>query len=60
VIRREGALVASDEVRKVTLDREAWRERIELMVTANKKVDSSKRETSKIRRVKTRSATVVM
>jgi hypothetical protein len=41
------------------LDRAALRSRIKMIVAANKKLYSSKREASKIRRGKTRSATVV-
>jgi hypothetical protein len=44
-IGRVDALVTSDEeVRKLMLDREAWRSRIKLIVAANKEVESSKRE----------------
>jgi hypothetical protein len=39
--------------------RKAWRSRINMIVAANLKVDSSKKEESKIRRIKTRSAIVV-
>jgi hypothetical protein len=54
-------LVTSDEeVHKLMLDREAWRSRIKTTVANNKEEDSSKREESKIRRIKTRSAIVVM
>jgi hypothetical protein len=42
------------------LDREPWRSRIKMIVAANKEVDSSKREDSKIRRIKTGSAIVVI
>jgi hypothetical protein len=42
------------------LDREAWRSRIKVIVAANKEVDSGKREDRKIRRIKTRSAIVVI
>jgi hypothetical protein len=45
-------------VHKLMLDREAWRSRIKMILAVNKVVDSSKREDSKIRRVKTRSAIV--
>jgi hypothetical protein len=61
-IRRVDGLVTSDEVevRKLMLDREeAWRSRS--CCEVNKEVDSSsKREDSKIRRGKTRSAIVVV
>jgi hypothetical protein len=54
-------LVTSDEeVRKLMLDREAWRSRIKMVVAKNKEVDSSKREESSIRRINTRSAIVVI
>jgi hypothetical protein len=60
-IGRVEELVTSDEeVRKLMLDRETWRSRIKLIVAKNKEVDSSKREDSKIRRIKTRSAIVVI
>jgi hypothetical protein len=62
-IGRVEELVTSDEeVLKLMLDRDAWRgSRIKMIVAKNKKVDcSSKREDSKIRRIKTRSATVVI
>jgi hypothetical protein len=49
-----------DEVRKLMLDREAWRSRIKLIVAVNKEVDSSKREDKKIKCIKTRSATVAI
>jgi hypothetical protein len=56
-----GLLSSDEEVRKVMLDREAWRSRIKMIVAANKEVDSSKRgDTRKIRRIKTRSAIVVI
>jgi hypothetical protein len=56
-----GGLVTSDEeVRELMLDREAWRSRIKMIVAANKEVDSSKREESKIRRINTRSAIIVI
>jgi hypothetical protein len=54
-------LVTSDlEVHKLMLNREAWRSRIEMIVAASKEVDASKREDRKIRRIKTRSAIVVI
>jgi type IV secretory pathway VirD2 relaxase len=60
-IERVGGLVTSDEyVRKLMLDREAWRSRIKMIVSKNKRVDASKREDSKIRRINTRSAIVVI
>jgi fructose-specific phosphotransferase system component IIB len=43
------------------LDREAsWRSRSKVIVAKNKEVDSSKREDSKIMRINTRSAVVVI
>jgi hypothetical protein len=49
------------EVRKLILDRDAWRCRIKMIVAANKEVDCRKREDdSKIRRIKTRCAIVVV
>jgi thiamine biosynthesis lipoprotein ApbE len=60
-IGRVEELVTSDkEVRKLMLDREAWRSRIKMIVAKNKEVDSIKREDSKIRRINTRSAFVVI
>jgi hypothetical protein len=60
-IGRVGGLVTSDEeVRKLMLEKEAWRNRIKMIVAKYREVTSSKREESKIRRVKTRSATVVI
>jgi hypothetical protein len=55
-IGRANGLVTSDEgVRKLMLDREAcWRSRIKMIVAANKEVDSSKRENSKMRRGESR------
>jgi hypothetical protein len=48
-------------VRKLIVDREAWRSRIKMIVAAaNKEVDSSTREDIKIRCIKTRSAIVVI
>jgi hypothetical protein len=59
-----GRLVTSDEeVCKLMLDREAWRSRInrnKIVVAANEKVNSSKREDSQIRHGKNRSAIVVI
>jgi hypothetical protein len=54
--RVDGLATNDEEVRKLMLDgdRESWRGRIKMMVAANKEVDSSKREDSKIRRDKTR------
>jgi hypothetical protein len=53
VIGRVDGLVTSDEeVRKLKLDREAWRSRIKMIVAANKEVDSSKREDRKILKLK--------
>jgi hypothetical protein len=49
-IGRVEELVTSDEeVRKLMLDWEAWRSRMKMIVAANKEIDSSKREDSKIR-----------
>jgi hypothetical protein len=60
-IGRVDGLVTSDkEVRKLMLDRDAWRSRIKIIVAVNKEVDSSKREDRKIRRIKTGSAIVVI
>jgi hypothetical protein len=60
-IGRVDALVTSyEEVRKLMVDREAWRSRIKMIVAANKGVDSSKREDGKIRCIKTRSAIIVI
>jgi hypothetical protein len=46
------------EVRKLILDREARRSRIEVIVAANTKVEYRKREDNEIRRGKTSSAIV--
>jgi hypothetical protein len=46
-------------VRKLMLEREAWRSMIKIIVAVNKEVDSSKREDRNIRRIKTRSAIVI-
>jgi hypothetical protein len=55
------ALVTSDEeVRKLMLEREAWRSRIKMIIAVNKEVDSSKREDRKIRRIKSGSAIVAI
>jgi hypothetical protein len=63
-IGRVNGLVTSDKkVRgKLMLDREAWRSRsrIKMIVAKNIELDASKREDSKVRRVKTRSATVAI
>jgi thiamine biosynthesis lipoprotein ApbE len=57
----EGLVISDEEVRKLMLDREEWRSRIKMIVAANKEVDSSKREDSKIRRINTtRSAIIVI
>jgi hypothetical protein len=58
--RVEGLVTSDEEVRKLMLDREEWRSRIKMRVAVNKEIDSSKREDSKIRRFKTRSAIVVI
>jgi hypothetical protein len=54
----DGLVTSDEEVRKLMLDREAWRSRIKMIVAANKEVDSSNREDSRIRPIKTRSAIV--
>jgi hypothetical protein len=56
----DGLVTSDEEVRKLMLDREAWRSRIKLTVAVNKEVDSSKRENRKIKCIKTRSAIVVI
>jgi hypothetical protein len=59
--RAEGLVTSDEEVRKLVLDREAWQSRIKMIVAKNKEVeDSSKREDSKVRRIKPRSAIVVI
>jgi hypothetical protein len=58
--RVEGLVTSDEEVRKLMLDREAWRSRIKMILAANQEVDSSKREDRKIRRVITGSAIVVI
>jgi hypothetical protein len=47
-------------VHKLMLDREEWRSKIKMIVAVNKEEDSSKRENSKIRRINTRSAIIVI
>jgi hypothetical protein len=54
--RVNGLVTGDEEVRKLMLDREAWRSRIKMIVAANKEVDSDKREDRKIRCIKTRRA----
>jgi hypothetical protein len=54
--RVDGLVISDEEVRKLMLDREAWRSRIKMIVAKNKDVNSSKREEIKIRRVESRSA----
>jgi hypothetical protein len=56
----EGLVTSDEEVRKLMLDREAWRSRIKMIVAANKEVDSISRADRKIRCIKTRSAIVVI
>jgi nuclear transport factor 2 (NTF2) superfamily protein len=58
--RVDGQVTSDEEVRKLMLDEEGWRSRIKMMVAVNKEVDSSLREESKIRRVKTRGAIIVI
>ena len=58
--RVEGLVTSDEEVRMLMLDREAWRVRLKLIVKVNKQLDTSKREESKIRRDKTRSAIVIV
>jgi hypothetical protein len=53
VVTNDGLVTNDEEVRELMWDSEAWR-------CKNKEVDSSKREESKIRRVKTRSAIAVV
>jgi hypothetical protein len=56
-IGRVDVLVTSDEeLRKLMLDREAWRSRVKMIVAANKEIDCSKREDNKAKREKTVSA----
>jgi hypothetical protein len=42
--RVDGPVTSDEEVRKLMLDREAWRSRIKMIVAANKKVDSTSKE----------------
>jgi hypothetical protein len=57
----DGLVTSDEEVRKLILDREAWRSRIKMIKAANKVVDStSKREDRKIRRGKTSSAIAIV
>jgi hypothetical protein len=55
----DGLVTSDEEVRKLSLDRKAWRSKIKMIVAVNKEVDSSKRDGRKIRHIKTRSAIVV-
>jgi hypothetical protein len=48
--RVDGLVTSDEEVHKLTLDREASRSRIKMIVAKNKEVDSSKREDRKTRR----------
>jgi hypothetical protein len=58
--RVDGLVTSDEEVRKLMLDRDAWRSRIKMIVAPNKEVDSSKREGREIRRIKARRAIVVI
>jgi hypothetical protein len=58
--RVDGLVTSDEEVRKLMLDREEWRSRIRMIVAVNKEVGSSKREDSKIKRINTRSAIIVI
>jgi hypothetical protein len=59
--RVDGPVISDEEVRKLILDREAWRSRIKMIVAKKKEVDStSKREDRKTRCIKTGSAIVVI
>jgi hypothetical protein len=40
----DGLVTSDEEERKLMLDREAWRSRIKMIVAANKKVDTSRKE----------------
>jgi hypothetical protein len=46
--RVDGLATSDEEVRKLMLDREAWRSRIKMIVAANREVDSSKSEDRKL------------
>jgi hypothetical protein len=52
-------MTGDKEVRKLMLDREAWRSRIQMIAAVHKKVDSSKRENSKMKRSKTSASVVI-
>jgi hypothetical protein len=56
----DGLVISDKEVRKLMLDREAWRSNIKMIVAKIKEVDASKREDRKTRCIKTRSAIVVV
>jgi hypothetical protein len=60
----DGLVTSDKKVRKLILDREAWRSRQDQddhsSCKSRSTADSSKREDSKIRRIKTRSAIVVV
>jgi hypothetical protein len=48
--RVDGLVASQEEVRKLMQDRTAWRSRINMIVAANQRVDSSRREDCEIRR----------
>jgi hypothetical protein len=50
ILRVDGLVTGDEEVRRLMLDREAWRNRIKMIKAANKEVDSSKRADRKSRR----------
>jgi hypothetical protein len=56
--RVDGLVASQEEVRKLMQDRTAWRSRINMIVAANQRVDSSRREDCEIRRGKTKSAII--
>jgi hypothetical protein len=56
----EGLVTNDEEVRKLMLDREAWRSRINMIVAFNKEEDYIKREDRKTSCINTRSAIVVI
>jgi hypothetical protein len=58
--RVEEQVTSDEEVRKLMLDRKAWRSRIKIIVAANKEVDSSKRADRKIMPIRIGSAIVVI
>ena len=56
----EGLDISDEAVRMLMLDREAWRVRLNLMLLVTEEVNKQLVDKSKIRRDKTRKATVIV